>query len=532
MKAGEFFLKAKSAGGVARGALFLTLAGVLVKIIGMIYKIPLTNRLGEDGMGYFNAAYTVYTFFFVLSSSGLPTALSLSVAKDLAGGREGLARKRFFVMRRFCFFLGTSLCLLLLFLAKPFSLLLGSPKAYLSLLAVSPSIVFVTLASVYRGYHQGRGNMLPTALSQSLEALGKLTFGLLLLSFAISHGFSKEKIAACAILGLSLATFFSYAFLALLGRGEGRASPLFWEQRRALTRDTLTTAMPITLSALATTLVTSLDLVLLMRALQKIGYSPDAANAAWGNYSALVLPLFHMPQILITPIAASALPALRSAVARGDSEKRRALVVSCVVLTALLSALAALGLSLFARDALSLIYTDDAAIARAYPHLALVAIAVFPFGLLSVSASLLQAHGKLWLPTLSLFLGAVVKLLFTVFGVSAFGEAVSPFGTLLSYTLSAAINFAALVKYADVKLLRHAVLLPFAIASLSVTAGLFVKYGLGTLSLDCRLATLIAIACSGAAALFLTYLSGIGKSEAMQVLFNKTKSAMSREYKG
>ncbi len=517
----------KSADGVVKGALFLTAAGLFVKVIGMIYKIPLTNRLGDDGMGYFNAAYTVYTFFFVLSSSGLPTALSLSVAKDLAGESQNRAYARFLMMKRFSFILGISLFLLLFLLAKPFALMLGSRDAYLSLLAVSPSLWFVTAASVYRGYHQGRGNMLPSALSQMIEAFGKLFFGLFFLGLAASYGFTKDKMAAYAILGLSFATFLTYLFLSLFCREKRSAVLLSRDERRYLTLDTLKTATPITLSALAATLVTTLDLLLLMRALQRVGYSPDAANAAWGNYSSLVLPLFHMPQILITPIAASALPALRRAIAKGEKERAHSLVSGALVITALVSVLSALGLSLFSRDALLLIYTDSAAISRAYPHLALVAIAIFPFGIMTVSAAFLQAHGKLWLPTVSLLVGALLKLLFTLLGVSFLGEAVSPFGTLLSYAVSAAINLAALAKCSDRKLLSRIVLLPFSISTISVGVGYFAKHYFDSYIVDFRIATLLAIFLSGALALVLIAVSGILRSKEFVEFFKKENKSIS-----
>ena len=515
----------RAADGIVRGALILTVAGFLVKIIGMIYKIPLTNRLGDDGMGYFNTAYTVYTFFFVLSSSGLPTALALSVAKDLGEGNEDAAYARFLGIRRFCTLLGISLSALLLLTAKLLSGLFGSRGAYLSLLAISPALWFVTAASVYRGYRQGRGDMLPSAISQTVEALGKLTFGLLFLTLAGYYGFTKDKMAAYAILGLSVAAFLAYLFLALFCREERRASRNFTEDVGGLTLDTLKTAMPITLSSVAATLVTTLDLVLLMRALVGAGYTYDAANAAWGNYSALVLPLFHMPQILITPIAAAALPVLRQKLAKGDTEGASRLAGGALLITAFVSALSALGLSLFSRDALLLIYTDPQSVARAYPKLALVAIAVFPFGITTVSAAFLQAKGRLWLPTVSLFIGAAVKLFATLFLVNTFGESVSAIGTLLSYTVSAAINFAALAKSTRLTLSRI-LLLPFAVSTLSVGAGVLAKRYFDAVFTSSRVATLLAIGFSGILALGLLLLSGVGRSEGIREIFKKDSTSV------
>ena len=505
--------------GIVKGALFLTVAGLLVKVIGMIYKIPLTNRLGDDGMGYFNAAYTVYTLFFVLSSSGLPTALSLSVAKDLATKGEAEARTRYHVTARFCALLGLVLSLILFLFAKPLAWLLGSIKAYLAIVSVAPALFFVTAASAMRGYYQGRGNMLPTALSQLCEALGKLVFGLLLISLALSYGFSKEKVAAYAILGLSFSTFLTYVLLLFFCRShKSEAHGVSSHQKRALLYDTLKSAFPITASALAASLAASLDLALLMRSLQSIGYTPDAANAAWGNYSSLVLPLFHMPQVLLTPIAYAVLPALRAALAKGENEKGESLVQSALTVTALLSALSALGLSLFSRDALMLLYTDEAAIAHAYPHLALLAIAIFPFGVMTVSASLLQAYGRLWFPMLSLAAGAILKIFVTLFGVSFFGEAVAPIGTLVAYTLSGAINTAALLGLMKRNILSKITLKPLVIAALSVGASLLFKVFLSSRGMEGRLSTLVSIAMAGGIAIALIFLIGAIKKEDLVAL--------------
>lgn len=509
----------KKAEGVAKGAFFLTLAGLLVKVIGMIYKIPLTNRLGDEGMGYFNAAYTVYTLFFVLSSSGFPTALSLSVSGDLAGMGEDAAKRRYRVVRRFLFFFGFVLSCLLFLSAKPLSYLFGSPKAYLAILAVSPAVWFVTASSARRGYDQGRGSMLSTALSQLIEALGKLGFGLFLLTLATKQGFPSEKTAAYAILGLSLATLLTYLVLVFgFGSKERIRERISRDERRALLRDTVRPAIPITVAALAATLASSLDLVLLMRSLQSIGYSPDAANAAWGNYSSMVLPLFHMPQVLITPIALSVLPLLKRSLARNDCALANRLSRSALTVTALFSACAALGLSLFSRDALMLVYTDEAAIARAYPHLALLALAVFPFGLMTVSASLLQAHGKLWFPTVSLLLGSLLKIALTLFGVEMLGESVSAWGTLLSYTFSAAFNFAALAKRTKLSFWREILPKPLTVATCAVLLALLCQglchfYELGDMP-----TTLLSMALAAFSALVLTAAFNIFKKEDLKAL--------------
>ena len=479
-------------------------------------------------MGYFNTAYTVFSLFFVLSGSGIPTALSLTVARDLALGEGARAERRFVAMRRFSLVLGLFLTVLLLLFAKPLAFFLGSPLAYHALLAVAPAVLFVTLSAPIRGFCQGQGDMLPTALSQLAEAFLKLLFGLLLVYTAKRMQLSLFDAAAFAILGLSLSTALSFLILAIMaGKRISRRGSIHFD--KPLFHDTLAAAIPVTVSSLAVSLAASLDLLLLMRALQSIGYTPDMANAAWGNYSALVLPLFHMPQVLLTPIAYAVLPALRALVSKGERNAAKALTKTALRVTAILGALCALGLSLFSRDALMLLYRDGDAVARAYPNLSLLAIAIFPLGIMTVTASLLQANGKLWLPTVTLTLGALVKILVTVFGVSTFGESVSAIGTLFSYTVSAALNLAALSVTLSHSLWTVAVIKPFALSVGAVLSATVLRTCLLAKGLPKTPVTLLSIALAAAVALFLAFLLKALTKEDFNLLgIGKRK----QEYKG
>ncbi len=494
---------------VALGAFLLTLSGLLTKVIGMIYKIPLTNRLGEVGMGYFNTAYTVYTLFFLLSGSGLPTALALLLSRDLAEASPERAERRFRLIRRFSCLLASVLSLLLLVGAKPLACLFGLPTAAGAICAIAPALFFITLTSSYRGYFQAFGNMLPTALSQLIEALGKLLFGLYFLYLALQTTSASERLATASALGLSLGTAFAFLLFLLFQRETKKTISRKAFDDRALFRETLSTALPLTASAMAASFASFLDLLLLMRALLSIGYSVEAAGAAWGNYSALVLPLFHMPQVLLTPIAAAILPAFKASLTRGEKERTEQLEKTALVTTAFLSLASALGLSLFSKEALMLLYRDEAAIAHAYPHLSLLAIAIFPLGIMTVTATLLQAKGHLWVSTVSLVIGTSVKAALTLLLVGLFGEAVAPLGTLIAYSLSAAINLAVLSRKAGHSYLGILLPKPFLTATLSCLAALTVKILFSRLFGFETLATLIAILTAAFCAVLIAALSGM-----------------------
>ena len=225
------------------GTIALAVSGILVKFLGMIYKIPLTNLLGDEGMGYFNAAYTVYTLFYVLATSGLPVALSLLVSESLARQDEKQVGRLYQNASRLFFAIGLVGMLLMALPARRFARLLGADRAAAGILAVSPTLLFMTYAGALRGYFQGRRMMAPIALSQVLEAGGKFVFGLLFAMMALSV-YTRSVVAAYAIFGLTLASFFATFSLYLCKRHfdkrEGlqaiSCGSMAWEEKKALSK--------------------------------------------------------------------------------------------------------------------------------------------------------------------------------------------------------------------------------------------------------------------------------------------------------
>ena len=172
----------KSIGGsrgqsLVEGAAILTFGTILVKVIGAIFKIPLGNVIGEAGMGYFSAAYALYLPVYTLSAAGFPSALARQVAENIAMGRYKDARKVHRVAQRV--FLITGILGFIAMAAGGFVYIrFVDPDSIYSVLAMSPSVFFCCMMASYRGYYEGLRNMTPTAVSQVIEALGKLFIGL------------------------------------------------------------------------------------------------------------------------------------------------------------------------------------------------------------------------------------------------------------------------------------------------------------------------------------------------------------------
>ena len=173
--------------------MMLMFAVMLVKVIGLLFKIPLTDMIGGVGRGYFNSAYEIYTPIFAISMAGLPVAVSRMVAENIALGNYREPRMIRKVSQRLYIIVGVVGTLVLLIAAFPYSKYVANERTLPAVLAVAPSIFFCCFMSTYRGYYEGLRNMTPTAISQVVEALGKLIIGLLLAKVVISTGTSQYE---------------------------------------------------------------------------------------------------------------------------------------------------------------------------------------------------------------------------------------------------------------------------------------------------------------------------------------------------
>ncbi len=192
---------------VLNGAMMLMFGVVLVKLIGALFKIPLTDMLGATGRGYFNSAYEVYTPIFAISMAGLPVAVSRMVAENVALNKHREARMVFNVSKRIFILVGIIGTLVLLIAAYPYAHFVAGIKALPAVLCVAPSIFFCCFMSAYRGYYEGLRNMTPTAISQVIEALGKLLIGLALAKIVISIGMNQYEAGMLATGNVSATVF-------------------------------------------------------------------------------------------------------------------------------------------------------------------------------------------------------------------------------------------------------------------------------------------------------------------------------------
>ena len=422
----------------AAGALMLALSGIVVKLIGVCYKIPLMRLIGAQGMGYFNTAYDVYALLCVISTTGLPVAVSVVI------NRHPALHKRVFRLSLGIFaLLGVTGMCGVFFAADRIAAWVGAPEAAQSLRFIAPAVLFICLSGALRGYEQARRNMLPTAMSQVVEAAGKLLFGLVFAHLALRRDATPAAAAAFAILGLSVGTLHCLFYLTLCQKRQAELK-VQSDNSAALVRELLKVAFPVTLGALVAGLSKVIDLSLIMRRLQDGGMAQGSAVAMYGCYSSMVIPLFGAVPALFSALALPLVPHLGHAINARDTDKQTQILQTAFRWGAVISVPAALGMAMLSKQILQLLFSDTAETAVAVPMLLIISAAIPASCMITVTSAVLQAYGHPWQPMIATAMGCLVKAacIYLLCPNPGVGILAAPVSTLLCCLVTAALNFA------------------------------------------------------------------------------------------
>ena len=428
-----------------QGAVIMMAASLVVKVIGAFFQIPLQNLIGGDkspAFGMFSAAYRIYTAMLVISTVGLPAALSKMVAEATAKGREHEVKRIVRVAAGVFVPVGALCSLALFFGAGTFAAWIKSEDSRLAVMAIAPSVLMVTILSVFRGYYQGRSNMVPTAVSQVIEAAGKLFIGLGLAYWAVGRGFDDPAVAALTVLGVTIGEVAAAAYMlvqAALTRGETRIRSLDPTVRPTgtLIKTLLSLSIPITISSSVMSVTDLIDVALISSRLQSpaVHMAADEAMQTYGIYTG-VINFFNLPQTLITALAVSVLPTIASARASGDERKANATLSTTLMLTLPAGA----GFFLLGGPILRIFLSSGTVLGGQL--MSILGFAVPAVALVAVTNAVLQAYSRIDLPLISMCLGAAVKLCgdYFLIGNPTFSIAGAPISTALCYWLIALIN--------------------------------------------------------------------------------------------
>lgn len=512
------------------GTAVLTAAAVVTKVIGLIYKIPLIKYVGIEGMAYFLAANHIYIFLFVISTSGLPVAVSIMVSEAAAGGDGTRCAAIFRAALRIFLIIGAIGTLFMLFASGGIAQLINIAGAARCIIAIAPAVLLACVAGAYRGYFQGRQIMRHTALSQVIEAFGKLFLGLAGAIYALMRGYDAETVAAFAIAGITAGVGLSMLYLAAAKAIYDRR-----ERNKAGYKDTheskfqlsgiaarlIRLALPITLSSAVISLTGLIDTSLIANCLTSAGFSASLTNRLYSCYGNIAVPLFSLTPALIAPVSIASVPLISAALKSGDPAGAGKVANSAFRLTLLAALPASAGLSVFAEPIIKLIFPRETEAARiAAPLLSILALSVVTACLITTTNAILQANGKAGKTIISMLAGAGVKIIAEYLMVSnpAVNIAGAPVSTFLCNMTVVALNIYFISKYMPSAQGLGKSFLPSASSALAAVGGAALVFRLVENAVTGAFAFLTALAAAAVIYIIMIFLTGAVTPEMLGML--------------
>ena len=472
------------------GAIILLCSTALVKIIGAIFKIPLSRLIGDLGFGYFDSAYQLFTPIYSLSMAGLPIAISRVVAEQMQKAKYRDVRKSLKVTKRIFMVTGLGGFLLMLALIYPFVHFTDATgKTVYSLFAIAPSLFFCCIMSAYRGYYEGLRNMYPTAVSDVIEALGKLILGYGFAYIIMKITNDVALAAAGAMFGVMVGGAAAATFLTLRYKfkGDGIVESELQtapepESSKTIAKTIIAIAIPVVVASLANSVSSLVDVSMVkwqltnmmnqhsdtIREMYKASISDYNVIQAKNGLSALTdaeiptflygirgkaFTLYNLVPTITSVLGVSALPVLATSWTKRDKPLIKRNIESGMKLTALIAMPAGLGFAFLGPEIMSLMYNTTASVEIGGVMLRIYGLAAFFAGLAIPMTSMLQAIGKEKISLRNVAIGAGLKVVvnFIFVGIPSINIKGAAIGTFVSYLFIFTANPLSLIKYTGIK---------------------------------------------------------------------------------
>ncbi len=491
-----------------KGAAILGIAGGIVKILGAIYRLPLANLIGSEGMGYYQTAYPLYTLLLTISTAGFPVAIAKLVSEKRAIEDYNAAHRVFKVALMGLLIGGILTSSFVYFLSDSIVERLGNPNSYYALIALVPALFFVPIMASFRGFFQGYQSMAPTAISQVVEQFFRVASGLFLTYYLLDRGTAIA--AGGASFGGSIGAMFgtiTMVFIYIYQRkdimDEMKTSIKTEEYKvKQIIKDLLIIAVPITIGASIMPMMDSIDVLIVLNRLQSIGYTEAMANDLYGNLKGMAQTLINLPQVFSMAIAMSLVPAIAGANAKRERIEMENTISSGIRMTLLIGLPAGIGLYVLADPIIALLYYKNPieTIVSVGSLLKTLSTGVIFLTLVQALSSILQGLGKPMVPAINLFVGAGVKVVLSyvltaVPSINISGAAIS---TVVAFMIAAILDLIFVIKYSKISLSVKDVFIRPLLSAIGMGIAAFLSYeflfkALGGINRGSKVATLIAI---------------------------------------
>jgi len=469
-----------------KGATILVIAGIVSKVFGAVFRIPLTNMIGAEGQAYYSASYAVYNLLFVIATAGFPVAISRMVSSRIAEGDFINAHRSYKLAMKVSWALGVVSFLVMYFGAGVIAGLYKNPGSEASMKAISVALLFTPLVASMRGYYQGRQNMKPTGVTEVIEQMVRVASGLTLAY--MFYKTSLMKAAAGATFGASAGIMAAFiAMMIIYARDRDTRSRLFEESvKRPETdktrlKELLAFLIPITIGSAVMPIMFNIDAAIIPRRLLASGFDRVMTDKLYGLMGGFCDPIINLPNIFIDAICISLMPAVTTAYTLRNKSDLDDHIKTGLKTMMIITYPCAIGLIVLAKPILTMLYYkkyDEALMA--VPALQILAVSIITLAIMRTFSTSLQGIGKMMLPVWNLLIGAGVKAIvsYILLGIPYVNINGAAFGSVLAYVTAGILNYRALKKYTDVSLDMKSIFIRPLIAALIMGAAAIVSYKL------------------------------------------------------
>ena len=443
------------------GMTVLGIAGILCKLIGVLFTIPLTHLIGADGLGIFQGVFPTYNLLLTISSAGLPVAVSRMVSHCLARRDPRNAKQVFRVAAYLMGAIGCIFSILMFLSSGMLAERVNQPEAMPGFEMIAPCVAIVCLLSAFRGFMQGQQNMVPTAISQLIEQVGKVIVALPLA--AIGNRTSVAMGAAYALLGITIVEGFALIYMIILylrQRSSFASIPQLSDDPpmtvRSAAKRLIFFSIPITISACIVPLAQFVDSAMLVNRMIVSGLTLEQARPLYGLFSGLVIRLINIPTALALSISMSLVPAISSAKAVGDQKMVQNQCDLGLRFAFLIGFPCSIGMSLLSKPIICFFYSGALTadqINEAASLLSVSSLTVVLFTVVQATSAVLQGLQKQRIPMYTLAAGVLCKILLNYYLVAIPHLNIhgGPIASIVCYSVSMIPNLIFVVRYAKLR---------------------------------------------------------------------------------
>ena len=448
---------ARGSKSIVAGMTVLGVTGIICKLVGVLFSIPLTWLIGADGLGVFQAVFPTYNLLLTVSSAGLPVAVSRMVSHCLAKDDPRNARQVFRIALSLLTALGCVCTILMLAGSAMLAARVSQPESQLGFQVIAPCVAIVCMLSAFRGFMQGQQNMMPTAISQLIEQCGKVFVSLPLAYWGaridIAHG------AAGALLGITIVEFAALVYMVALyfrKRRSFEAIPQLSQDETisggTLAKRLLLISIPITISACIVPLSQFVDSAMLVDRMMATGMTIEEARPVYGLFTGLVIRLINVPTALALAISMSLVPAISSARAVDDYQTVKRQSDLGLRFAFLIGLPCSIGMSLLSHNIVSFFYRETLSAEHlriSGELLAVSSLTVVLFTVVQATTSILQGLHYQRIPMYTLIAGVACKIAlnYILVGIPGINIHGAPISSIVCYTVSMVPNLYFVLKH-------------------------------------------------------------------------------------